>query len=104
MGSVTQDSAQGAIEEIESDVTVDGIETRRRGFALAPAYFLVLAGAAVLVLALVVGWRLTATGSAAESYTFFNLTPNTTYYLRVFSAASGTGQGAFSVCVTTPAP
>ncbi len=43
------------------------------------------------------------TGSAAETGTFTGLTNGATYYVRIHSAGSGENQGAFTVCLTTPA-
>ncbi|WP_035653845.1 T9SS sorting signal type C domain-containing protein [Flavobacterium saliperosum] len=45
-------------------------------------------------------------GNAAgtETTTLTGLTAGSTYYVRVHSAASGSGQGTFTMCVTTPPP
>jgi len=40
------------------------------------------------------------TGSDAETMVVQGLVPGTTYYIRVYSAAVYTGQGAFTVCIT----
>ena len=42
------------------------------------------------------------TGSSIETTTLTGLTSGSTYYVRVYSNASGSGQGTFSICVTTP--
>lgn len=43
-------------------------------------------------------------GASAETTTLAGLTIGSTYRLRVYSNANGSGQGAFSICVTTPIP
>lgn len=40
-------------------------------------------------------------GSSVETNTFTGLTPGTVYFVRVYSYGNATGQGTFSVCVTT---
>ena len=45
----------------------------------------------------------TSTGGA-ESITLNNLTLGTKYYIRVYHYSSGSGSGAFTICVTSPAP
>jgi len=45
--------------------------------------------------------RNATTGSNAEVASFTGLTAGNTYFIRVHSSANGTGQGTFSVCVTT---
>ncbi|MGX7666981.1 GEVED domain-containing protein [Flavobacterium pedocola] len=42
------------------------------------------------------------TGFTAETATLSGLTIGNTYYVRVFSAANGSGQGTFNICITTP--
>jgi hypothetical protein len=42
------------------------------------------------------------TGSNAETTGLTGLTIGSTYYVRVFSNANGTGQGTFTVCVSSP--
>lgn len=42
------------------------------------------------------------TGSSAEVATLTGLTIGTTYRIRVYSNASGSDQGTFNICVTTP--
>ncbi|WP_133533629.1 pre-peptidase C-terminal domain-containing protein [Flavobacterium dankookense] len=42
------------------------------------------------------------TFSGAETIALSGLTPSTTYFVRVYSFGNSTGQGTFSVCVTTP--
>lgn len=44
------------------------------------------------------------TGTAAETMTFTGLTIGATYFVRVYSNASGSGQGTFNICITTPPP
>lgn len=41
-------------------------------------------------------------GASAETTTLTGLTIGSTYRLRVYSNANGSGQGTFSICVTTP--
>ena len=41
-------------------------------------------------------------GSSTETTTVTGLTNGVTYYVRVHSYGNGTGQGTFSICVTTP--
>lgn len=41
-------------------------------------------------------------GSASEVVLCTGLTIGVTYYVRVYSKASGTGQGTFTICVTSP--
>ncbi|MFN8237500.1 MAG: fibronectin type III domain-containing protein [Chitinophagales bacterium] len=48
------------------------------------------------------GCQNSTTGSAAEVLTVSGLSSGTTYFVRVFSNANGSGQGTFTVCVTTP--
>jgi trimeric autotransporter adhesin len=43
-------------------------------------------------------------GNSSESFALNGLTNGSTYYIRVYSNASGTGQGNFTICVTKPAP
>jgi hypothetical protein len=40
--------------------------------------------------------------NTAESRTFTGLTAGNIYYVRVYSFANGSGQGTFTICVTTP--
>lgn len=42
------------------------------------------------------------TGTAVETTTLTGLTIGTTYTIRVYSNANGSGQGTFSICITTP--
>ncbi len=44
----------------------------------------------------------TTTGTSNETTTLTGLTIGTTYTIRVYSNANGSGQGTFSICVTTP--
>lgn len=44
------------------------------------------------------------TGTASETVTLTGLVSGNTYYVRVYSAGNGTGQGRFTICITTPAP
>lgn len=44
------------------------------------------------------------TGTNAETTTLTGLTAGNTYYVRVYSAGAGSGQGTFTMCVTTPPP
>lgn len=41
-------------------------------------------------------------GSSNETITLNSLTPTTNYYVRVYSYSSNSGNGSFSLCVTTP--
>mgnify|MGYP006170051155 FL=1 len=41
-------------------------------------------------------------GSSNETLTLNSLTPTITYYVRVYSYSSNSGNGSFSLCVTTP--
>jgi trimeric autotransporter adhesin len=43
----------------------------------------------------------TTTGSSSEAVTLTGLTVGTTYRFRVYSAASGTGQGDFNICINS---
>jgi trimeric autotransporter adhesin len=43
-------------------------------------------------------------GNNAETVTLNGLTNGSTYYVRVYSNANGSGQGNFNICVTKPAP
>jgi len=43
-------------------------------------------------------------GAAAEAATLTGLVAGTTYYIRVYSNASGSGQGTFTICATTVVP
>ena len=44
------------------------------------------------------------TGASNETTTLTGLTIGATYRVRVYSSNNGTGQGTFSICVTTPPP
>lgn len=44
------------------------------------------------------------TGTNAETTILSGLTIGSTYFVRIFSNANGTGQGTFSICVTSPPP
>lgn len=48
--------------------------------------------------------RNNTTGNSSESFTLSGLVNGNTYYVRVYSNASATGQGIFTICVTKPAP
>ena len=45
-----------------------------------------------------------ATISTPETTTLTGLTPGNTYYVRIYSYGSGSGQGSFSLCITTLTP
>jgi trimeric autotransporter adhesin len=44
------------------------------------------------------------TGTATEAVTLGTLVSGTTYYVRIYSAANGSGQGRFTICITRPTP
>lgn len=44
-----------------------------------------------------------ANSNTAETITATGLTPGSTYYVRLYSFDNNTGQGSFTICVTTPA-
>ncbi len=48
--------------------------------------------------------RNATTGTSNETATLNNLVNGATYYIRIYSAANGTGQGNFTVCITKPTP
>ena len=48
------------------------------------------------------GCQNSTTGTSAEVLTVSGLSAGTTYFVRVYSNANGSGQGTFTVCVTTP--
>lgn len=43
-------------------------------------------------------------GNSSESFTLNGLLNGSTYYVRVYSNANGSGQGNFTICITKPAP
>jgi hypothetical protein len=43
-------------------------------------------------------------GISSEAFTLTGLTFGTTYFVRIYSAANGSGRGGFTVCITTPVP
>lgn len=43
-----------------------------------------------------------STGTSAEATTVNGLTIGAVYYVRVYSNANGSGQGAFTICITSP--